>query len=74
MLHQPLGGFRGQASDIAIHAKEILDVKRRLTNIYCDHIGKSRKEIESVLERDTFFSASEAVDFNIIDGIISPKK
>lgn len=71
MLHQPLGGFRGQASDIAIHANEILDIKKRLSKLYQKHTGKTKQEIERVLERDTFFSAQEAKEYGIVDHVSS---
>lgn len=69
MLHQPSGGFRGQASDIAIHAKEILDLRKRLNMIYHKHTGMPVKEIEKALDRDNFLSPEEAKAFGLIDDI-----
>lgn len=70
MIHQPSGGFRGQATDIEIHAKEILDLKKRLNNIYVDHTGRKLSEIEAGMERDNFMSAEAARDFGLIDEVI----
>ena len=69
MLHQPSGGFRGQASDVAIHAKEILDLRKRLNDIYHKHTGTALKEIEKALDRDNFLSPEEAKAFGLIDDI-----
>lgn len=76
MTHQPSGGFQGQATDIEIHAREILNLKRRLNEIYVRHTGRSLEEIEAKMERDTFMSAFEAKEFGIIDEVIEkrPKK
>ncbi|GBD42955.1 ATP-dependent Clp protease proteolytic subunit [bacterium HR40] len=76
MTHQPSGGFQGQATDIEIHAREILNLKRRLNEIYVKHTGRSLAEIEAKMERDTFMSAQEAKEFGIIDEVIEkrPKK
>lgn len=76
MTHQPSGGFQGQATDIEIHAREILNLKRRLNEIYVKHTGRSLAEIEAKMERDTFMSAQEAREFGIIDEVIEkrPKK
>ena len=70
MLHQPSGGFQGQATDILIHAEEIRGMKRRLNDIYAKHTGKDLKTIESALERDTFLSPDQAREFGIIDQVI----
>jgi len=70
MTHQPSGGFQGQATDIEIHAREILKVKRRLNEIYVHHTGRSMDEIESKMERDTFMSAEEAKEFGIVDDVV----
>ena len=70
MLHQPSGGFQGQATDILIHAEEIKGIKRRLNDIYVKHTGKDLKTIESALERDKFLSPEQAKDFGIIDQVI----
>ena len=70
MIHQPSGGFQGQASDIAIHAKETLRVKARLNEIYAFHTGKPVDKIENDMERDNFMSAVEAVEYGLIDKVI----
>ena len=70
MIHQPSGGFRGQATDIEIHAKEILDLKKRLNNIYVRHTGKHLSTIESNMERDNFMSADQAKAFGLIDEVV----
>jgi ATP-dependent Clp protease protease subunit len=70
MIHQPSGGFQGQASDIAIHAKETLRVKARLNEIYAFHTGKPVDKIENDMERDNFMSAAEAVEYGLIDKVI----
>ncbi len=70
MIHQPLGGARGQATDIEIHAREILDLRKRLYNIYVKCTGQTFKVIEESMERDRFLSAEEAKKFGIIDEIV----
>lgn len=70
MIHQPMGGYRGQATDIEIHAKETLKIKKLLITTYAKHTGKSVEKIASAMERDYFMSAEEAVEFGIIDKII----
>src|SRR3989304_5496500 len=67
MLHQPSGGFQGQATDIMLHAQEILNVKKRLNEIYVKHTGQPLKTIEDALERDKFLTAEAAMEFGIID-------
>jgi len=74
MVHQPSAGFQGQATDIQIHAKEILSLKERLNNIYSKHTGKSIKEISQALERDKFMTAEEAKDFGLIDSVVEKRK
>lgn len=69
MVHQPSGGFQGQASDIERHAQEILDIRRRLNKIYVKHTGQSLRKIEYALERDTFMTAEQAKDFGLVDKI-----
>ena len=69
MVHQPSGGFRGQASDIQRHANDILAMKKRLNEIYVHHTGKSYEEIETTLDRDHFMTAQEAKDFGIVDHV-----
>ena len=74
MVHQPSAGFQGQATDIQIHAKEILSLKERLNNIYSKHTGKSLKEISEALERDNFMTADEAKKFGLIDSVVEKRK
>jgi len=74
MLHQPSGGFQGQATDIQIHAKEILDLKARLNEIYQVHTGKPLKEIEKALERDNFMKPNDAKDFGLIDHVVEKRE
>ena len=69
MTHQPSGGFQGQATDIEIHAKEILDLRQRLNGIYEKHSGKTIKQIEKIMDRDTFMTAEDAKDFGLIDEV-----
>jgi len=69
MLHQPSGGYRGVATDIERHAEEIIDLKRRLNNIYVKHTGQDYETIEKKLDRDTFLTAEEAVEFGIVDRV-----
>ena len=73
MIHQPSGGFRGQATDIEIHAKEILDMKKRLNQIYASHTGKKLDVIEKAMERDNFMTPQEAKKFGLIDHIVSSR-
>ena len=73
MLHQPSGGFQGQASDIEIHAKEILDLRRRLNGIYEKHTGKTLKQIEKIMDRDTFMTADDALQFGLIDTVVEKR-
>tara|TARA_A100001011_G_C14234275_1_gene810270 strand:- start:576 stop:1187 length:612 start_codon:yes stop_codon:yes gene_type:complete len=74
MVHQPSAGFQGQATDIQIHAKEILSLKERLNQIYSKHTGKSLKEISQALERDKFMTAEEAKNFGLIDSVVEKRK
>ncbi len=74
MVHQPSAGFQGQATDIQIHAKEILSLKERLNQIYSKHTDKSVKEIAQALERDKFMTADEAKDFGLIDSVVEKRK
>lgn len=73
MIHQPLGGARGQATDIEIQAREILDLKKQLNNIYVKHTGRKYEEIDKALDRDNYLSPELAKDFRLIDNIILPK-
>ncbi len=70
MIHQPSGGFRGQATDIEIHAKEILSLKHRLNEIYVKHTGKKLSVIEDAMERDNFMTAEMAKEFGLVDEIV----
>jgi ATP-dependent Clp protease protease subunit len=74
MIHQPLGGFRGQASDIEIHAKEILFLRQRLNAILAQHTGQPEERIQNDTERDRFLSATEAKEYGLIDDVIAPRK
>jgi ATP-dependent Clp protease protease subunit len=73
MIHQPLGGARGQASDIEIQAKEVLDLKRQLYEIYVKHTGKKYDVVEKACDRDNYLSPQQAKEFGLIDNIIDPK-
>ena len=73
MVHQPSAGFQGQATDIQIHAKEILSLKERLNKIYSKHTGQSIKEISQALERDKFMTAEEAKQFGLIDEVVEKR-
>jgi len=73
MIHQPLGGFSGQASDIDIHAQEILKVKDNLNTILKDHTGQSMKNIQKDTDRDNFMSASESAKYGLIDKVINKR-
>jgi len=73
MVHQPSAGYQGQATDIEIHAKEILDLKKRLNKIYSKHTKKSEDEIKKALERDKFMSPDEAKDFGLIDEVVAKR-
>ncbi len=73
MVHQPSGGFQGQASDIELHAKEILELRERLNGIYANHTGQDIKKIANALERDNFMTAGAAKEFGIIDKVFSKR-
>src|SRR5436853_593986 len=73
MVHQPSGGFQGQATDIMLHAQEILNLKKRLNEIYVKHTGQTFKAIEDALERDKFLTAEMARDFGIVDKVIDKR-
>jgi ATP-dependent Clp protease protease subunit len=73
MVHQPSGGFQGQATDIMLHAQEILNLKKRLNEIYVKHTGQSLKKIEDALERDNFLTAEMARDFGLVDKVIDKR-
>lgn len=74
MIHQPLGGFRGQATDIEIHAKEILHLRQRMNEIMERHTGQPASKIKDDTERDRYLSAAEAKEYGIIDDVIAPRK
>ena len=74
MVHQPSGGFQGQASDIALHAKEILELKDRLNKIYVHHTGQPLKKVEQALDRDNFMTAEDARDWGLIDEIVDHRR
>jgi len=73
MVHQPSAGFQGQATDIEIHANEVLSLKKRLNEIYSKHTGKSVDEIKSALERDNFMTADSAKSFGLIDSVVEKR-
>ncbi len=73
MIHQPLGGFQGQASDIEIHAKEILFLKEKLNQILATHTGQTLKKIAADTDRDNFLSAEQSVDYGMVDQVISKR-
>ncbi len=73
MLHQPSGGFQGQASDIERHAEDIVKMKRRLNEVYVKHTGKPYDVIERTLDRDYFMTAEEAKEFGLIDTVMTPR-
>ena len=73
MIHQPLGGFQGQASDFEIHAKEILTVRARLNRLLARHTGKEENEIDRDTERDNFMSAEESVEYGLIDKVLTAR-
>jgi ATP-dependent Clp protease, protease subunit len=74
MIHQPLGGFQGQASDIAIHAQEILDIKRRLNDMLAEHTGQPLEVVEKDTDRDNFMNAEQAQEYGIIDSILKQRE
>jgi ATP-dependent Clp protease protease subunit len=73
MIHQPLGGFQGQASDIEIHAKEILEVRERLNAILAKHTGQPLERIQQDTDRDFFMSANVSVDYGLIDTVMEAR-
>ena len=74
MVHQPSAGYQGQATDIEIHAKEVLSLKKRLNEIYSKHTNKSVDEIKTALERDNFMTPENAKDFGLIDKVVSKRE
>ena len=73
MIHQPLGGFQGQASDILIHAEEMLQTKRRIIGLYAKHCGRTYEEVERTLDRDHFMNAESAREWGLIDRVLSSR-
>ena len=73
MVHQPSAGFQGQATDIEIHANEVLSLKKRLNAIYSKHTGKSTDDIKKALERDNFMSPESAKDFGLVDEVVEKR-
>ncbi len=73
MIHQPLGGFQGQASDIQIHAQEILGIKKKLNTLLAEHTGQPLEIIERDTDRDNFMSAQQAVDYGLVDAVLSQR-
>jgi len=69
LIHQPSGGFQGQATDIQIHAKEAVELRRRLEEIYAEHTGQTREQVSDDLERDRFFTPAQAADYGLIDRV-----
>jgi len=74
MVHQPSGGYQGQVTDIEIQTNEIIKTKKRLSQIYAKHTGKDLKELESIMERDKYFSPEDAIKFGLIDKIVKNRK
>ena len=74
MVHQPSGGFSGQASDIERHAEDIIKIKKRLNDLYVNHTGQSYNTIEKTLDRDYFMDSEEAKKFGIVDAVISSRE
>lgn len=74
MIHQPLGGYQGQASDIAIHAKEIIDLKKKLNTMLSDYTGQEFEKVEQDTDRDNFLSADEAKEYGLVDHVITSRE
>jgi ATP-dependent Clp protease protease subunit len=74
VLHQPLGGFQGQASDIERHAENILRVKRRMIRLYSEHCGRTPEEVERTLDRDHFMTAEDAKEWGIVDHVYDTRR
>ncbi len=73
LLHQPSGGFQGQAADIEIHAREVLALRERMEEIYAEHTGRSRAEVHDVMERDRFFTPEQAVEYGLVDAVLESR-
>ena len=74
LIHQPSSGFQGQSTDIEIHAREVLELRRRTEEIYARHTGQTVEQLHDDMERDRFFSAAEAVDYGLVDRIVEERK
>lgn len=74
LIHQPTSGFEGQTTDIEIHAREVLELRRRTEQIYARHTGQSIERLHDDMERDRFFSASEAVEYGLVDSVITSRE
>ena len=70
LIHQPLGGFQGQSADIEIHAKEMLETRRRLEELYASHTGQNVEQLRNDMDRDRFFSPEEAIEYGLIDRVV----
>jgi ATP-dependent Clp protease protease subunit len=73
MVHQPSGGFQGQASDIERHARDIIKMKRRLNEVYEKHTGRTYEEVEQTLDRDHFMTADEAKEWGVVDKVLTSR-
>lgn len=73
MIHQPLGGFQGQASDFEIHAKEILSIKEKMNRLMADHTGQKYEKVAKDTDRDNFLSAQESVDYGLVDSVMNSR-
>lgn len=71
MIHQPLGGFQGQASDFEIHAKEILSIKEKLNRLIAEHTGQTYEKVANDTDRDNFLSATEAMEYGLVDQLLT---
>jgi ATP-dependent Clp protease, protease subunit len=74
LIHQPSSGFQGQSTDIEIHAREVLELRRRTEEIYARHTGQTLEQLHDDMERDRFFSAAEAVDYGLVDRVVEERK
>ena len=74
MIHQPLGGFQGQATDFEIHAREILSIKEKLNRLMAEHSGKSYEQVCKDTERDNFLSAQQALEYGLVDAILTNRE
>ena len=74
LIHQPSGGFQGQASDMLIHAEEIRQTKHRMTRLYAEHCGRSYEEFETAMDRDRFMTVQEALEWGLIDRILEVRE